>query len=265
LVSVVGRFLALVALASCGNGLVYRDYEYLRDDIEGAVPPNAIAEANHPGVVYWHGDRTKPRIALTFDDGPSPYTPQVLAVLDRYHVKATFFMIGQRVEQHPDLARSVVAAGHVIANHTYDHRNLVLDVERGVTRELAKAETAITGATGLIPRMFRPPYGAADRYTFDASHRAGYVGIEWSDSSKDWLRPGVDVIVRHVLAHASNGAIVLMHDGGGDRSQTVAALDKIIPELQRRGFELVTIPDLLGIAPYAEGPHGTTSSSINSR
>lgn len=227
-------------------GFIHTSYEVYSDAVAG-VPADAIRLQNKPGIVYWHGDRNHRAIALTFDDGPSQYTQDILDVLAKNNVKATFFMVGARVDAHPEIARAVVAAGHAIGNHTYHHMPLVLKTPTQVKRELVAGERAIERATGLRPRLYRPPFGSEDQLTRDAGKSLGLIAVDWSDSSKDWKRPGVDKIVAKVLKQAEDGAVILLHDGGGDRRQTVAAVTRLIPELRERGFELVTIPDLLQV------------------
>ncbi|HZJ64968.1 MAG TPA: polysaccharide deacetylase family protein [Kofleriaceae bacterium] len=236
------RWLAALVVACAVEAL----YIYVR--LTHGVPSTAYQAANRPGVIYWHGSTDRNAVALTFDDGPSmPYTAQLLAILDANHVRATFFMIGKNVEQLPAAAKAVADAGHAIGNHTFGHPNLNFERESQVGTELARAESAITAATGMRPRLFRPPYGDVDRFTLHESRQLGYVAVEWSVSSKDWQMPGSDAIVANVLRDVHNGAIILMHDGGGDRSQTVEAVARLIPELQQRGYELVTVPELLGL------------------
>ncbi|MCX5746000.1 MAG: polysaccharide deacetylase family protein [Proteobacteria bacterium] len=233
-------FLLVVACVAEGN--------YFYREITGPVPSDADTLANRKGVIYWHGDPHRKTVALTFDDGPSaPYTTKILSILKANDVKATFFFLGDRVEASPELARAVVEDGHAIGNHTYDHPSLVLESASSVRAQLRRAENAIIAATGVRPKFFRPPYGAADSFTLDEARRLGYVAIEWSNSSKDWLRPGANAIADRVLRQVKNGSIILLHDGGGDRSQTVAAVTKLIPELKRRGFEFVTVPEMLDI------------------
>ncbi len=237
------RWIAILA-AVC---LVEAIYIYVRPT--RGVPTNALRTRNEAGVIYWHGSFDRKAVALTFDDGPSEYTQRLLDVLAEHHVHATFFMIGRNVEQYPAIAKAVADAGHVIGNHTYSHPNLNMERETVVGAQLARAEAAIESATGQHPKMFRPPFGDEDRFTLHESRHLGYVAVEWSVSSKDWRMPGVDAIVDNVLEHVHNGAIILLHDGGGDRSQTVEAVARLIPELQRRGYELVTVPELLGLSP----------------
>jgi polysaccharide deacetylase family sporulation protein PdaB len=208
------------------------------------------AKINRPAILYWHGDLAEKKIALTFDDGPNdPYTSEVLKVLKDNHVRATFFLVGKNVEANPQAAREIVAAGHAIGNHSYDHRNLVTRTNAQVRDEILKAEKAIEEATGQKTALFRPPYGDKDAFTLRQTRQLGYVMIEWSVSAEDWRRPGPRRIVANVVKDVRNGSIILMHDGDkirrGDRSQTVAALPQIIAQLRQEGYEFVTIPELL--------------------
>jgi len=212
------------------------------------------AKINRPKILYWHGDPTEKKIALTFDDGPNdPYTSEVLKVLQDNHVRATFFLLGKNVEANPQAARDIVAAGHAIGNHSYDHHNLVMRTNGEVREEILKTEKAIESATGQKTDLFRPPYGEKDALTLRQTRKLGYVMIEWSVSAEDWRRPGPEKIVSNVVREVQNGAIILMHDGDktrrGDRSQTVAALPQIIAQLRQKGYEFVTIPELLKLNP----------------
>jgi peptidoglycan/xylan/chitin deacetylase (PgdA/CDA1 family) len=207
---------------------------------------------NRPGAVYWHGDLNRPQVALTFDDGPNePYTSQILQVLKDEEVKATFFLVGMNVEKEPAVARAVVEAGHAVGNHSWSHPDMIFETPGQVAKQLDWTEEAIFRATGRRPKMFRPPYGADDPLTLHTSGKLGYVAVKWSISARDWERPGAERIVARVLGRVKNGAIILMHDGdkahGGDRSQTVAALKVIIPELKKRGYKFVTVPEMLEI------------------
>jgi len=208
------------------------------------------AKINRPMLLYWHGDPLEKKIALTFDDGPNdPYTSEVLKILKDNNVRATFFLIGKNVETEPEAASAIVAAGHAIGNHSYDHRNLVTRTNAQVRDEIMKTEKVIEEATGQKTTLFRPPYGDKDALTLQQTRKLGYVMIEWSVSAEDWRRPGVEKIVHNVVPHVRNGSIILLHDGDkirrGDRSQTVAALPRIIAQLRQEGFQFVTIPELL--------------------
>lgn len=179
-------------------------------------------------------------IALTFDDGPSSFTPQILSVLQRNGVHATFFCVGQQVQARPGFVREAYQAGNVISNHTWSHPNLTLLVPSQIRWQLSRASATIRWAIGISPTLFRPPYGAINTMVRETVRKLGLHTVLWSVDSLDWKRPGVAAIVSNVLKHARNGSIVLMHDGGGDRSETVQALPIIINELRRRGFVFVT-------------------------
>ncbi|HEY2790662.1 MAG TPA: polysaccharide deacetylase family protein [Gaiellales bacterium] len=186
------------------------------------------------------------RIALTFDDGPSVYTPQVLAVLNRYGLDATFFEIGEQVGAQAATSREVIRDGDVIGDHTWSHP--VLDAQN-TAAQIRPTQEAMHTATGSRPCPLRPPYGTAPADVVGIARSLGLLTIQWDVDPRDWARPGADVIARRVLAAAHPGAIVIMHDGGGDRSETVAALQTIVPELIARGYHLVTGPQLLGLRP----------------
>lgn len=192
----------------------------------------------------------QPVIALTFDDGPSPYTAQVLDILDRYQVKATFFVIGQNVERHPDLARRIVAEGHVIGNHTYSHPLWgAVETPGRMAHELDAAAAVIQETTGVTPTLFRPPHGWRSPWMISLAHRKGYQVVTWSISPDDWRQPPPEVIVRRVVSRARPGAIILLHDGLETQQNppvqnTVEALPRIIETLQAQGYRFVTIPEL---------------------
>jgi len=180
-------------------------------------------------------------IALTIDDGPSPvYTPQVLRLLARYQVTATFSMIGIEVTENPGVARDVAAAGHLISNHTWRHLNLPLLSKPAVIDEMDRATTAIHDATGITPHMFRAPFGAWSPTVLRHCAQAGMTPLDWSVDPRDWARPGVPAIVSNIMHHTRTGSIILEHDGGGDRSETVAALKIVIPRLLHAGYQFAT-------------------------
>jgi len=186
--------------------------------------------------VYYLNDGPK-AIALTIDDGPSPvYTPQVLRVLEKYGVRATFSMVGESVSRYPAIAREVADAGHTIINHTWDHARLTALSASRQRAEIAGATDAIHAATGVHPRMFRAPYGVWSREALAYCASERLVPLDWSVDPRDWSRPGVSEIVRTIMRTTRSGSIILEHDGGGDRSQTVAALKVVIPRLIGEGY-----------------------------
>src|SRR5439155_20381012 len=189
-------------------------------------------------------------VALTFDDGPDPrFTPQILAILRRMHVPATFFVIANEAQDHPELLRREVHDGAVVANHTYSHLDLTAMPKARAQAEILGGAAVVEGIIGRKPALFRAPYG-------DGDARAGAEGgdalavdlgmhpVRWTDDSGDWRRPGVDAIVDGVLAGASARTVVLLHDGGGTRTQTIAALPRIIEGLRARGYAFTTVDRL---------------------
>jgi peptidoglycan-N-acetylglucosamine deacetylase len=202
-----------------------------------SAPGTKGAPGRVPGQPMYYLDDGPRVIALTIDDGPSPvYTPQVLRLLERYGVRATFSMIGESVSSYPAIAREVAAAGHTIVNHTWDHANLTRLRASAQRAEIARATDAIHAATGVRPRMFRAPYGAwsPEALNYCASERL--VPLDWSVDPLDWARPGVSAIITTIMRTTRSGSIILEHDGGGDRSQTVAALQTVIPRLLDEGY-----------------------------
>lgn len=215
----------------------------------GPLPPalpQAIAILQAQNHLLYHGNTSLPEIALTFDDGPNPYyTPQILTILQHYNVKATFFCIGRLVADYPALVKQEFAAGHTIGNHSWSHPNMALLTPASIHLQLSRTSDAIEAAIGMRPAFFRPPYGRMSVQELTQAYHDGLTTVVWNDEGEDWTRPGVNVIIQRILRLASNGAIILMHDGGGDRSQTVAALPFIINGLRQRGFQLVTIQQML--------------------
>jgi len=180
-------------------------------------------------------------VALTIDDGPSPvYTPQVLKILRRYGVIASFSMIGKNAAAFPGVAREVAAAGHMVVNHTWNHYNLGYMSAVAVQDEISRATDAIHAATGERPSMFRAPYGVWPSAVFSCCARAGLAPLAWSVDPRDWSRPGVRAIVRDIVSDTRTGSIILEHDGGGNRSQTVAALKIWLPRLLAAGYQFTT-------------------------
>jgi peptidoglycan-N-acetylglucosamine deacetylase len=210
------------------------------------IPPHsgipAYSAPSYPldRPLYYIDDASK-AIALTIDDGPDPvYTPQVLQVLHRYEVTATFSMIGLHVAAYPQLARTVAEAGHKICNHTWTHSDLVGMRVHRVHDELTRATDAIHAATGVHPVLFRAPYGAWSAAVIKQCERLKMVPLDWSVDPRDWSLPGVRSIVRNIMTNTQPGSIILEHDGGGNRSETVAALRIVLPRLLDEGYHFET-------------------------
>jgi len=184
-------------------------------------------------------------VALTFDDGPGPYTPQVLAILRRERVHATFFTIGQEVVSfHPSSSREVLE-GDVIGNHTWNHPAMAGLSATDQAAQVVQTDQILQGHGIPKPVVFRAPYGVFNAQTLALMRRERMLMVLWDVDTQDYERPGTDAIVQRAVSGAQPGSIILMHDGGGPREQTVAALPRIIAGLRKRGFRMVTVPRLL--------------------
>ncbi len=182
-------------------------------------------------------------VALTFDDGPHPrFTPQLLALLAQYHIKATFFVVGKQAERFPELVRAEVAAGHIIGNHTYHHIKLTHLSPTQVRAEWLACDDVVQAATGKRPTLCRPPGGDYNDAVITAAMNCNLTTVLWTDDPSDYARPGTIVIARRTLDTVKNGAIILLHDGV---QQTVDALPHIIDNLRRRGFSFETVDEMM--------------------
>ncbi|WP_404392157.1 polysaccharide deacetylase family protein [Humibacillus xanthopallidus] len=220
-ITLIGRMAALVTALALASTLT-----------SPASPPTAAAPTAPPTVatvpVAYAGT-----VYLTFDDGPHPtWTPRVLSILRKYGVRGVFFQLGQNVSYYPSITRSLRSYGNLIGNHTWSHPNLTTLSTTSVTWQLNKMESAL----GYRPRCVRPPYGATNSRIASIIASRGQRQILWTVDPRDWSRPGTWTIVNRVLANVRPGSRILLHDGGGDRSQTVAALDILIPKLRARGY-----------------------------
>jgi peptidoglycan-N-acetylglucosamine deacetylase len=221
-----------------------------RSAIASSPPPEITAKAQvsqgtgrqgaGDAPMYYINDGPK-AIALTVDDGPDPvYTPQVLKLLAKYQVTATFSMIGTEVGSYPGVVREVAAAGHMIANHTWTHVDLTHLKPVSVADQMNRTTDAIHAVTGTAPMLFRAPYGAWSPAVLRECATTGMTPLDWSVDPRDWARPGVSSIVRNIMRHTRTGSIILEHDGGGNRSQTVAALKIVLPRLLAAGYQFRT-------------------------
>jgi peptidoglycan/xylan/chitin deacetylase (PgdA/CDA1 family)/GT2 family glycosyltransferase len=204
-------------------------------------------------------DRT---VALTFDDGPDErWTPAVLEVLERHGVRATFFVVGSRVLQHPDLVGRLRREGHEIGVHTFSHVDTGTLAGWEADLQLSLTQTALAGVVGTRAVLYRPPYSSTpagvslqDYETYREVARHGYLVALADFDSRDWLGGGVDAVVARATPTGDAGGIVLFHDGGGDRADTVVALERLLTSLDDRGFRFVTVGELAGLAPDAVEP-----------
>lgn len=207
-------------------------------------------EVEPTGQVVWEVPTPKKVIALTFDDGPDPkYTPQVLELFKQYGGHATFFEIGYRMEQYPEIVEQVVQAGHELGNHSMTHQYENKTGVKYMSLDIIKADQIIQKYQPDRLKLFRPPGGYIDAALLQETKQLGYKVVLWSyhQETKDYALPGAQVIADHIIRNARNGDIVLLHDGGGDRSQTILALKSILPALKQQGFQFVTVSELLHI------------------
>ncbi|MYW64750.1 glycosyltransferase [Streptomyces sp. SID8379] len=194
-------------------------------------------------------------LVLTFDDGPDPeWTPKVLDVLKKHHAHAVFFVTGTMASRYPGLVQRMVAEGHEVGLHTFNHPDLSYQSKKRIDWELSQNQLALEGAAGVRTSLFRPPYSSFADAMDDKSWPVtqyigsrGYITVVNNTDSEDWKRPGVDEIIRRATPHGGKGAIVLMHDSGGNRSQTVAALDRFLPDLQGKGYRFQNLTEALDI------------------
>jgi peptidoglycan/xylan/chitin deacetylase (PgdA/CDA1 family) len=210
------------------------------------------------GKVYYQDKAQQHRIALTFDDGPNePYTSQVLDILDKYNIKATFFLIGRNVELYPDVARRVLTSGHVIGNHSYFHdanHALYLDYNN----EIKRAQRSIVAAAGVEPHLYRPPHGKKTPWELKFVQDENLVEVTWSISANEARISSAEELARAITDRDRHGRVILLHDGYGlshytpeaDKSLTVDALPLIIEKLHRDGYSFVTVPQLFNIRTY---------------
>ncbi|HVE68054.1 MAG TPA: polysaccharide deacetylase family protein [Solirubrobacteraceae bacterium] len=215
-------------------------------------PPTPTGCAARGASYRTSGPRSRRAVALTFADGPSSYTARTLDILRRHGAKGTFFVIGQQVSGGRAVLRRALREGHELANHSWNHANL----SGGGRAQLRDTNAAIRRATGFTPCLFRAPYGAVSGTLIGQARDLGMLTIQWDVDPQDWARPGADAIAARrpagaarVLGNARSGSIVVMHDGGGPREQTLAALPHMISTLRRRGYRLVTVSELLGLRP----------------
>jgi peptidoglycan/xylan/chitin deacetylase (PgdA/CDA1 family) len=207
---------------------------------------NRIYEA--PGT---DKDPNAPVVALTFDDGPHPeFTPRILDILKQYGVRATFFELGMNAERYPDVTRRIVAEGHVIGNHTWDHKHLPKLDDEQFAYEIDHTTQVLEQVSGQEIVCTRPPYGDADARIVQKLADRGQASVVWSQDSRDFEKPGADAIVRNALSGLRPGAIILMHDAGGNRDETIAALPRIIEGIRQRGFRIEPVCDARSHKPY---------------
>jgi cellulose synthase/poly-beta-1,6-N-acetylglucosamine synthase-like glycosyltransferase/peptidoglycan/xylan/chitin deacetylase (PgdA/CDA1 family)/spore germination protein YaaH len=264
-----GEVLKVTAVPSVGT----REITY--DEPSHLITAERVTAYASPYVISRWGNRQKKQIALTFDDGPDVrYTTTILDILRRYQVPATFFIVGLNGELYPEVLRRIVEEGHEIGNHTFTHPNVASISPQQFRLEINATERLLESRLGLRSVLFRPPYAEdvepenpeqVKPLLFTSEH--GYYTIGMQIDPSDWRNPGVEQIVQRTIDGAVNGEghVVLLHDSGGDRSQTVAALPQIIEGLRARGFTLVSISTLLGLPRDAVMPSLPTDQRLSAR
>ena len=200
------------------------------------------------GSIIWDIQTEEKVVALTFDDGPHPkYTSHILDLLNQYDAKGTFFVVGQLAEKNPEVIARMYEEGHELANHTYTHPS-TKSVSK-IKEEIEQTNNVIFSITGFYPNLFRPVEGYYTDEIVQAVVKEGFTIVMWSwhQDTEDWKNPGIYLITSKVLRGIKEGNVVLFHDGGGNRSQTVRALEKILPELQKQGYRFITISEMIEI------------------
>jgi cellulose synthase/poly-beta-1,6-N-acetylglucosamine synthase-like glycosyltransferase/peptidoglycan/xylan/chitin deacetylase (PgdA/CDA1 family) len=230
-------------------------------DADGYLTAKYVKFAEFP-TLYHQGAGGEHQVALTFDDGPDPrWTPKILDILKAANVKATFFVVGVNAERYPTLVRRIVNEGHEIGNHTYYHPNLALCWPEHIRLELNATQLLLETITGRATTLFRPPY-AADTGPTELSELAplkiaedlNYLVVLENIDPQDWAKPGADIILRRIKQQRHDGSVILLHDAGGDRSQTMQALPRILDWLHTRGDTIVPLSTLLGTTRDAVMP-----------
>jgi len=181
-------------------------------------------------------------VVLTFDDGPdAAYTPQILGILAKYEAKATFFEVGKNVAKHPELTKRIHDAGHSVQNHTWTHADLRHLSATAFKQQVTATDQAIRAQIGSTPGCLRPPYGGVNPTVKQRAKALGKDLVVWTVDSRDWTRPGTAAVVQRVMKSVHSGSVILMHDGGGNRTQTVAALPTILKSLKAKGYGFRTL------------------------
>ena len=233
----VGLAMMMVVSAVIGTVVVASAKTPNKPQSAQGAPPPASAAAEPARVAL----PTK-YVVLTFDDGPDvSYTPQVLRILKQYGAQATFFEVGKNVAKHPELTKQIHEAGHSVENHTWTHTDLRKLGAAAFRQEVGSTDQAIREQIGSTPGCLRPPYGGVNATVRQRAKALGKDLVVWTVDSRDWTRPGTTAIVQRVLKNVHSGSVILMHDGGGNRVQTVAALPIILKSLKAQGYGFRTV------------------------
>lgn len=242
-VSLLASILAILGAIVYNSNIKNSVNIYLKDNSNVVAPEEVIIK---------NGTKNQKIIVITFDDGPhEKFTPQILDILKENDAKATFFVMGKKVEYYPDIVKRMIDEGHEIGNHTYNHINVSKYSKSKVEEEILKSQEAIYNLTGKKPSLFRPPYRGMNQNTVNLVNELNLKMVLWCKTIdvRDWANPGVYNITNPLLTKIQNGDIILLHDynnrSKATTSQTVQALRIVIPELKKRGYEFVTVSELI--------------------
>lgn len=219
-----------------------------------------LVDIGQTGVSINKAGGARKAVALTFDDGPGPNTPAALAELKKAGVPATFFVVGERVKEDPEVLSQIVAGGHEVGVHTWTHKDMTTLDAKTQKAEIASTAGEILAVGGVASRLFRAPYGSVNPAVLKQAEDAKLLSVLWDVDTVDWTGPGTEQIVQNTLSGVRPGSIILLHDGGGDRTTTVAAIPRIIKELRAMGYGFSTVGDLV-----ISDPPGSDDMSSESR
>lgn len=210
------------------------------------ISATSSGSATSKSKIYHCNSNSGNKIALTFDDGPHPiYTPMILDILNQNDIKATFFMVGENVELYGDVAARVLLEGHEIGNHTHTHPHIVNTPQSKLLKEILACDNSIYSISEYKTKLFRPPEGVVERNISELAEKLDYSIILWSIDTRDWAGTPTDDIVENVLKNTEGGDIILMHDYVSHNTPTPDALKQIIPVLKSKGYEFVTVSELI--------------------
>ncbi len=273
------NFKKIISIAICVTFLlpesVTAEFSYVLRSLKDEADQSAVISSKERSAAairacrgIRNADTTKKIVALTFDDGPNNgYTREILEILRENNIHGTFFMVGQNVTEYPKVVQEAFLDGNIIANHTESHHNLANLEGEAIEQELVQGSQAIHKVIGKKPLLFRPPYGSCSIKSFRVARNLGLKTIMWSSITDDYHFKATSPtkIASEIISLVGPGAIITLHDGGGNRQKTVEALAIIIKELKGKGYEFVTIPELLGIAAYAEDRESSQDTQNNSQ
>lgn len=230
------------------SGIYIYTYKSEKDVLVSNIKKDIMTE--YEDIIIKKGNDNEKTIALTFDDGPDKdFTPQVLDILKKYNVKATFFVVGENVEWNPEILKRQYDEGHEIGNHTFTHINVAKKGYDDIYKEINNTQQAIKKVIGKEPNLFRPPYRSISESMCSIVKQKDMNIVLWSDlDTRDWSNPGVNYIVDTITSKIQNGTIILLHDYNNlrnDKSQTIQALEIVIPKLKEMGYRFVTVSELI--------------------